>query len=180
MAGTKLTPVEKTAYHEAGHAVMCYLLGRGFTKVTIKPDPESDYLGCVFKRPIELRKRVRDPWTGEIEYLDEPDESKAERELQIGMGGIIAEKLASGRANWVGAQFDFSHIGGIDDLILRVHSDLEVRSAYFRYLWHKTRAQLEADRIWRAVEALVKALLERQTLSGKQTREIIRAEFRWD
>ena len=51
MARRQRTMRVRSAYHEAGHAVACYLLGRRFKRVTIVPDHESH--GKVF--PHRLR-----------------------------------------------------------------------------------------------------------------------------
>ena len=39
-AKRKFTRLERTGYHEAGHAVMCYILRQRFTKVTIVPNAD--------------------------------------------------------------------------------------------------------------------------------------------
>ena len=43
---------EKTAYHEAGHAVMCYLLKKKFSYVTIKESDLDEDTGGRLHRPL--------------------------------------------------------------------------------------------------------------------------------
>ena len=49
---------ERTAYHEAGHAVMARRMGLGVEYLTIRPDPEMNLLGSVEYRRVRFRRVV--------------------------------------------------------------------------------------------------------------------------
>ena len=50
--------IERTAYHEAGHAVMARCAGLSVEYLTIRPDPEMNLLGSVKYRRVRFRRVV--------------------------------------------------------------------------------------------------------------------------
>jgi len=85
----------ETAYHEAGHAILTYLVHptNEVIKATIKP--RKGYLGYIWNRPIEELK------TGA------PNKEHLMSDLQVGLAGYAAEKVAFGTSSsGVGGDFD--------------------------------------------------------------------------
>src|SRR5262245_58577072 len=78
---------ERTAYHEAGHAVMALVLGRPVDHVSIRADAVR--LGhCEFRKPVFR-----------------PSEDWLEREMLISLAGPAAESIFAGEYEEVGASF---------------------------------------------------------------------------
>ena len=61
------------------------------------------------------------------------------------------------------------------ELLLRLHREERERNCAFKYL--EARARNLANHHWRMIEALAKALLERQSLTGKEVRAVLAASF---
>ena len=95
---------ERTAYHEAGHAVMALALGRPVDHVSIRPDAQR--LGhCDFRKPVFR-----------------PSEDWLEREMLISLAGPAAEGLFAGEYDEVGAAFDFRQAEGVGPSSTRMRS----------------------------------------------------------
>ena len=106
-----MTPLEATAYHEAGHAVVALALGRQIQSVSIHSN--RDHLGiCEFKKGSAR-----------------PSEDWIEREMLIAAGvGIAAEARHTGERAWDAARRDWRYVhslaverageppGGADDI----------------------------------------------------------------
>lgn len=83
--------LEKTVYHEAGHAVMCYHLHVRFAYVTIIPEEN-----CL--------RNVTYPESYFENFHPDYDNSpkvvaRCEKRILVLMAGQVAEKLFSGRHN---------------------------------------------------------------------------------
>ena len=88
----------RTAYHEAGHAVVAMLKGRRFRHATIVPDDGDGSLGHVHFRLS--RAFSPDNWSAGNWVLD--DGRKAKRlddEVCILVAGMAAEAIYTGRRN---------------------------------------------------------------------------------
>jgi hypothetical protein len=93
----RLTQEERTAYHEAGHAVVTVFLGLKFLKVTIVP--EGDSPGCKHDRKYSDRF-----WQegGLSPYMLD----RLGKIIKSFLAGGIAARIASGRSNNVGSRGD--------------------------------------------------------------------------
>ncbi len=89
--------IKKTAYHEAGHAIITYLLHPtdDVIKATIRP--RKRYLGYIYIRPIE--------------QLEDTAESREHllAEITVGIAGYAAEKIVYGTVS-AGVWGDFKQI----------------------------------------------------------------------
>jgi hypothetical protein len=155
-----------TAYHEAGHAVMRLELGRGVTRATVKPEGEA--LGRVRHRPSKL----------DTDYpgVDWPYRRWAETEVMTLLAGPEAEEQLIGRRNDVGASSDDAKV-----LEIAVEAEgygEERRDAYLEWLRLKVRDFVAHAHFWIQVEAVAAALLERETLTGAEIRQICRRALR--
>ncbi len=159
---------ETTAYHEAGHVVaMCRQL-LPIRSVTIVRDRQAGSAGGVHGVPFH-------PGGRGLRTLD-----RLEKEIIVAFAGPIAQRKRTGRSDRVGALKD---LGRVADLAFRRFGErLEVGNAagelaqvvhaYLHYLELLTTRNVA--RWWPAIEVVAAALLERETLSGRQVRGILR------
>src|SRR5437016_2249213 len=102
----KILALQRTAYHEAGHAVAASWLRVPFRYVTIVPDEQDGSLGHIrftalskdFGPDIESGSKVR---------------RVLEPRIMVGLAGCAAEAKLVGRYNWVGAHRDWRY--AVDD-----------------------------------------------------------------
>ena len=163
--------LKRTAYHEAGHAVMAYWLRRRIHHVTIIPDSDSDSLGHLSKARLAMLSEAE--WefridTGDLSRLRQ----KVEGEILISFAGQVAEELLTNRKRRLaGSASDYQFI---TTALICLTSDMgDELTAYSNWLYERTRAILSQGMVWRAVQALAAELLTRRYIAGKQARQII-------
>lgn len=146
--------IEIIAYHEAGKAVMCRLVGnREIVDVTIKPEKN---LGEIKYEP---RHWVSDHETNEI--MKPEVWVELVRDAKIGYAGEQTQILKFGHMEASpDASIDYMVFFGI------ICTDTE-RDQLIR----DVEALLEDN--WAKVDTVAKALLEKNTLSGQEVAEII-------
>jgi hypothetical protein len=154
------------AYHEAGHAVAAWRLRIPLhrTGVTIVPDGEA--AGTTSHHKVVGR---------EIEW-DVSDRTvlKAERFAQVCLAGGIAQRHYCPQSVRR-YHTDSDHHNAIGVLInLAAGRELE---AWLKLLYIRTENMLANQDVWRAVQRLAEALVQRKTIRGKEATEIIRAGF---
>jgi len=118
----KRKELEKTAYHEAGHAVAAFEMKRSFRHVTIEPDEES--LGHImftkfrdsFRPDIDSYSKIRNP---------------LEKAIITALAGPIAEQIFSGRKNLIGAGGDFHNASEYADYLCGSREESE---AFIKWL----------------------------------------------
>ena len=100
--------LEAVAYHEAGHAVVCFLRDRPFRYATIVPDEEFHGRVMTRKPPKSLQP-------------DSKVDCKAlcwiEREILAHLAGLAAEYRHAGRHNWRGASQDLRNARELADYL---------------------------------------------------------------
>ena len=138
----------RTAYHEAGHAVVALALGRPVHKVSVLPNTER--LGA-----CEFRKGVQ-----------RPSEDWVETEVLISLAGMVAEARVTGSYDTGGADRDLRYVR---KLTLTRASDRAVDRLEKRLL-AKTENLLGDEQLWRAVEWIAKELLIHGQISGRAAR----------
>ena len=152
-----------TAYHEAGHACVAFLLKRGVEEVSITCVPNRS------EGHVRLRRRPK------FNPRDKRSRNAVEREVIIGYAGDIAEEKFSGSPSQGSSETDF--VQANNDLGWHVeecpgHGDLcnEVHEAYKHYMYACAKCTVELQ--WPRIEALAEELLKHGTLSGRKAREI--------
>lgn len=156
--------IERTAYHEAGHAVAAHLLEVPFEYITIKVDEERGSLGSM----LRVEKEGFKP---EVDADDETLRNVIEARAMVCMAGPEAEKSFAGEYDDVGATSD-RHFAA--DWVSRATcGDAKEEDAYLNWLTNRVRSRLSKHCEWKFVQAVAKALLEHETLSAKRVREII-------
>ena len=148
---------EKTAYHEAGHAVARILLRRvpRLRKVTIVSTDDSE--GSTHSAH----------WPS-FNPGSEVDERKVYERIMALLAGPVSEKRFAKRASNVGARSDHARAA---DLALYVSADEKLANSLLKWLSVRTEKFVEVN--WWAVQAVAEALLEHKTLSGKKAKEVI-------
>jgi len=159
----KVTELERTAYHEAGHAVMAYVLRRRFHFITIDPQKLDENTGGLVRlvHSSKLSKSVN--WGGFA------DRAQIERQISLTLGGEAACELLVGPKSW--------HLSQDAEVCVRLAQlqcgDEEEANAYLNWLWLSVRNQLNLPHNWVCVRAVAKALMKQKTLSYREAREII-------
>ena len=157
---------QATAYHEAGHAVACFMYDIKLHSISIRPDEDSH--GRVnHNNPLF---RISDN-AGD---LSASQRQRIERCVVIALAGNVAQRRFNPRSvRSHHAQNDFnkaadvlSHLSG---------SDKELQ-AYMNLLL--IRAENLLMRMWPSVTALASSLLKESALSGEQATAIIRGPWK--
>jgi ATP-dependent Zn protease len=151
-----------TAYHEAGHAVVSSTFGRMPTKITITSDED----GCAG------RTWFADDFKPEYQNRHNHSEEKqsyTRMRVVVAVAGIAAHDLWSPQREYdLGDICDENRARTIIEQTVRWDNS---REAYLE------RCKLEATELlrenWSKVEALVQALLERDTLTSDEVRRLI-------
>lgn len=149
--------LRKTAYHEAGHAVAAHELGVKIRQISIIPD---DSYGRVLTNFLDSNSDV-----------DTSDKNRIqmEKNVMIYFAGFIAEKLYDENSNITYSKYDF-HLAE-EHLDSFVSSNEELQK-YIDYLWVRT-INLFTPMVWAKTSFLVRELLMRKRLSGKETKDAI-------
>jgi hypothetical protein len=155
-----------TAYHEAGHAVAAFALGRAVRRVSIIPDEDGSLGRCHYFAQTSRRftpDAVADAW----------HRARLETMIRCATAGGVAEQLLTGRRplRWGATEdADFTVT-----CAMYMTGDADELAAYIDWLWKSTTNLLRQPWRWAAVEALAADLLDRRELGQRRTRETIRA-----
>ncbi len=146
---------KETAYHEAGHAVACYVLNHPCEKADIIQG--EGYLGRLYMKaiPEDLKDKLR-----EQENLSPCEENLLYNHIIIRFAGCASAYHFTGKPNWEGCSTDL-----IQASLLIPHLDRSRKE-------YKEKAKELIDSNWKNVEAVAQALLEKQTLTAQQVHEI--------
>jgi hypothetical protein len=156
-AKTRTTPIEKWAYHQAGHAVMAHSLDRTFDTLVL---PQA-----------EGRRRPPHPAFALIPV--EPGRRDGERrgrnlredQWAIALAGVVAVGIRTGRRSFRGADVD-----EVRRTAAPYAGSGEELAAYMKWLLLRTENRLKQAVWWRMIEVLAHELLSQGTLSGREAR----------
>jgi hypothetical protein len=155
--------VERTAYHEAGHAVAAFALRRAVKHLSIVSDTESN--GRVVNHKL--------PDTFHPDYEDDArTRAFIEREIMIFLAGGVALQKFQGHRRRLG---DCQDQRGAVDLANHVCGDPDESLAFIAWLRERTRLLLNQPWHWRAVEDIARTLVEHKELTGRRARRIFQA-----
>jgi hypothetical protein len=166
---------EATAYHEAGHAVALFLLGRSPGATSIEPgvDKHGDPMLGFNKSPAPLRAGTltdpREVTAGGVPELVPHQRKRVEEEIIVLFAGPAAEERFLGHANHEWAGGDHARVLALARLS-EMHPDEE--EAYLNWLAVRARLLLTGW-AWSLVEGVAAELLTRRKLTAKETREAI-------
>jgi hypothetical protein len=149
------------AFHEAGHAVAAYHVGVRFRRIAIGTTIAE--LGW-----LELWLTPRANAHGSV---DVRTEQKIERSVIVLLAGSQAERMALGRAKYLGSGLDFFEAVRYAGYLCRTRPEM---SAYLRWMQLRVRSLVESPGWRRPIEALAACLVQRRELGPRETRNIIR------
>jgi hypothetical protein len=152
--------VQELAYHEAGHAVAQIEFKHSFKHVTIvRTEP-----------PLGHVEPGRKPKSINLDsYLPPRAARWIEDEILICLAGPAAEFRIKGRYNWRGARGDMDRVFELTNYL---HGDNEIIGLYLKYMIARAKGQVVSQFWWPQIDALAKALVERQQLTSKQARKV--------
>ncbi len=153
--GTDRKPTERecTAYHEAGHAVVTYLVGRELDHISIDHEDESS------GRCQELHR-----------YVTESREA-VEDEVMILLAGRIAEERFKGEP--VADRLTASDDHDAADMASFVYSDPEELDAYLKLLAIRTKNLVGEPGTWSAIMLVATELQATGHIDGVRIAELI-------
>ena len=153
--------IERTAYHEAGHAVAAYLRRLRFTSISIIP-----YRGTLGRCEFSEAPIVVDLNAHSIEHA----RRRIETLIIVSLAGGVAECLVTGRHNWRGAHADLHDAARYASFVTGSEDEL---GAYVRWLWEHTKMLLASPPCWLAVQQLAVVLVEDGRVGERRARKII-------
>ncbi len=136
-----------------------------FGFATIVPDETSGVLGLV------ERKGFTESQLEAIEVGAAGSDRLVEREIEVTIAGEVCEWIRAGRHGHAGAQHDYRNCV---EMAIRVTSSAEEASAYVNWLWWRTHGKMKSAFVWEAVMAVANALLEKNRLTSREVRAIVR------
>lgn len=146
------------AYHEAGHAVAAYALGRPLPELSMEPEEEA--LGtCSFS----LWEAFEPEPQGGPEAVE-----RIEVEIITTLAGPLAEELATGVFHEEAAESDLLLTIELADLLI---GGPEEREACLDALHERAEAILREH--WSAVQALAEALVRKRRIDAARARSLI-------
>ncbi len=149
---------ERTAYHEAGHAVIAHRCGVRFSYVTIVPGEHS--LGHLLHHKWSRR------FAPEV-TLTPVMRERLESRILAALAGGLAEKKWSGRYNAQGSQADRTAAINMAGFI---GGEGRVLEKYLAWLWARAEAMIEV--CWPDIGAVAAALMEHRR--GRLTHDEVR------
>lgn len=177
MRGAKRrSPLERTAYHEAGHAVMAWLQKRPIQRASIEPQTVRTDGGLQLPlnaghTAMTLRKK-----TPQEVFSDDPGVQERfyrERVVQF-MAGDAAVALRTGRGRpirtgdirWeLPLGHDFLEASGYATRALDTADDRQIRAYLLRC---RREAKEMLRKRWHAVESVAQTLLQKRTITGNE------------
>ena len=163
------TNIKTLAYHEAGHAIVCFEMGIKFKHVSILTKENENVEGHVLIPNFNLAT--------EIDFSDKLI-TKAEKYICICFAGLIAEKKFTGKSNYRRSRKDLetanlvaSSLWG-SDKVTKLHLKylFAKTEAIFEYLDYSPKENTEA---WNKVEKLANLLLEKKYIKYSVAKKLI-------
>ena len=156
----------RTAYHEAGHAIAHIFLHVPFEKVSIRADEGS--LGRCTSYGLRYLKDVD-------VYITPAKQDRIFRYVKAAFAGHYAQKRFNKKCvrQWHSQKDYHDGVG-----LLSYISDPPAIDHLVRWLECETEMLVELR--WQEIETVAHALLERETLTREEVRELLFGEYRID
>jgi hypothetical protein len=154
--------LKRTAYHEAGHAVMAYCLNDYIRHVSIIP--EGGILG-------HLQRGKRENLESDKFNPSARTRNRIEKKAMVSWGGNVAEHLLTRHKYRTVSEQDEQDVFY---RLLHLSSNAQEAGAYSDWLWYRTKTMLQASWHWAATEALARELFDHRYIGGNRVRQIIK------
>jgi ATP-dependent Zn protease len=161
----RISPAERAAYHEAGHAVAAFSLRRRFERASIVPDPATGKPGHV---PFLLSQETQQ--TGPDVYGERRAEKRLEHAIVVHLAGMVALGILTGRRSWQGDDLDQAR-----QLAEQRCGNGEEVGAYLRWLLVRTEDEMRFPVWWRMVESVAAELLKHREVAYAQAQWVMQA-----
>jgi hypothetical protein len=150
-------------FHEAGHALACYLYRIPFGAVTVGLD--GRYIGKV---SISIRDAFK-----RLERWDKRGaRSLAERIIRACVSGQIAEKKYSTKSSWKNhSRYDWEIVERVAD---KFSGSLKEAVAWSHYLYLNTEDELLCKSNWNTIKTLAKELRKHKMIGKTKARRLIK------
>jgi ATP-dependent Zn protease len=160
---TKTASLRATAYHEAGHAVMAWILGVKIRSATIAPEREAGIAGSVSHEKVLIGKFP--------EAIDSDRQRiRAEKLIMVSLAGPIAQVLYNPRSfRRYHAGFDWDRAL---DLSTMCTESISTTERHIEYLEARTKDHLRNPEKWKLVKKLADELLATRTVDGVRIAEL--------
>lgn len=157
----KMSELERTAYHEAGHAVAAYSMRRRIRAVSIIP--EGNTLGHnLYGKGLNIQ-----PDAG----VDGRMRNEIERRVICVLAGWAVEARLNPRRRGIATgSNDLRHASDLASYVVGSAEELE---AYSNWLWIRTKLLIALPYHWAAIEALAGELVTHKRLGERRVREVI-------
>lgn len=178
----KETSIEATAYHEAGHAAIAFMLGQKFKKISIdKKECQKGMRGMLEKYPRKPKDLSKYPYYKILQDL--------EPEILVSMAGHYAHRRYDPKsANPIYSDEDIDYAMGLIQMIVigRVSEfrilttpdkldelSIKLQELYLHKLQDEIEILLGSPIVWEMAESIAKALLNKKTLNRIEVIRII-------
>lgn len=153
----------RTAIHEAGHVVMAIKRRLPFKHVSIRPDDEA------------LGRMTHSSWHPKNLDCDDLENAKScwriESHVLVSMAGIVAEEVVTGKLG-DGGSLDMDNACNIAS---RRFGNHDAVAHYLDFAMSHVKQLLSEPALQIALQALTDALLEREELTNRQARQVIKS-----
>ncbi|WP_345991244.1 AAA family ATPase [Sulfurimonas sp. HSL-1716] len=182
------TSMAKTAYHEAGHAVLSYVLlpNVKIEQVTVAPRSEAlgfvsyhndDYIDATSKE--ELFNDVCVLLAGRVAKMEKFGESGMETgaisDLEVASMQVYAAIALFGMDEKLG----YINISGIESVYDKKLLSKKIEDRMLVWIDDaKKKTQKEVKRLWPAIEAVAKELIAKEVVDGEELKEIINKKIK--
>lgn len=156
-------PTRATAYHEAGHAVMAFVVGRDVGTVELTPGHDR-HRGIVTPPPMTCEEADCFQSIG----YDDTDPKAVIFQVQILLAGGISAEIKLGSNNRDGCGDDFEKVNGYAQRFTLSPDEAE---AFIRWAELRTRNELTKPWTWAGVRGVAEALLAAGRLTRVEARD---------
>lgn len=158
----RFTSRHRTAIHEAGHVVMAIKRKLPFKHVSIRRDDET------------LGRMSHSSWHPSTLDCDNLNNAKScwriESHVLVSMAGIVAEEIVTGKLG-DGGSLDMRDA---DKIATRRFGNGDAAAHYLDFAMAHVKQLLSEPALQIALQALTNALLEREELTNRQARQVIK------
>lgn len=168
MCAKKTASLKATAYHEAGHAVMAWILRVKVRSATIAPDREAGIAGSVSHEKLLLGKCP--------ETIDSDRQRiRAEKLIMVLLAGPIAQVLYNPRSfRRYHAGFDWNRVVRLSGMCTESVSTSE---RHIEYLEGRIKDHLRNPEKWKLVTKVADELLGNTTVDGARVAKLCRQQY---